>query len=175
MSASANAYHGRRLARLAAVQGLYACSVGHISRDDLLDKHRLYWQSHEMDGLSFENMDQDFFRSLAGGVYDHSSDLNTHIAAHLAPGWKMDRLELVVAHILRCALWELQELDDVPTRTILNEYLEIAHGFCSPQNVSFINGLLDQIAREMRKLDDNNKSEPAPKDHPASSRNHERA
>lgn len=65
--------------------------------------------------------------------------------------WEMERIALVDKNILRFALAEVLYFDDVPSKVIVNEAIEIAHRFSSAEAGGFINGLLDRFIREHRK------------------------
>ena len=57
--------------------------------------------------------------------------------------------------ILRSACFEIHECIDVPPKVIINEYVNISKSFFSEKEPSFINGILDSIAKIYRK-DENN-------------------
>jgi N utilization substance protein B len=40
---------------------------------------------------------------------------------------------------------------DTPRPVVINEALEIARKFSSPESVNFLNGVLDSVARELEK------------------------
>jgi N utilization substance protein B len=63
----------------------------------------------------------------------------------------MDRMASVDRNIMRFAVFELLYRNDIPPAVTINESLEIAKKFSSSEAASFINGLLDKIARESRK------------------------
>ena len=65
---------------------------------------------------------------------------------HLA----VDRL---VRAILLAGAYELAHRPDVPLRVVINEYVEIAHAFYDKGEPSFINSVLDRVARQARPSD----------------------
>ena len=52
-------------------------------------------------------------------------------------------------NILRAAVAELLGFPATPRAVIINEALEIARKFSSPESVQFINGVLDSVGREL--------------------------
>ena len=64
--------------------------------------------------------------------------------------WKVYRLGTVDRNILRIAVFELLIEVDTPTEVILDEAVEIARRFAGERARSFINGVLDVVARSVR-------------------------
>jgi N utilization substance protein B len=52
--------------------------------------------------------------------------------------------------ILRCGSYELIARADVPTGTVINEYLDVADAFYDKREKGFVNGLLDAVAKAVR-------------------------
>jgi transcription antitermination protein NusB len=69
-----------------------------------------------------------------------------------ADNWRMDRMAAVDRNILRGAVAELMAYPATPRAVIINEAIEIAHKFSSPESVHFINGVLDSIGKELEKV-----------------------
>ncbi len=61
----------------------------------------------------------------------------------------MDRMAAVDRNILRAAVAELLGFPATPRAVIINEALEIARKFSSPESVQFVNGVLDSVGREL--------------------------
>ena len=40
--------------------------------------------------------------------------------------------------------------DGPPSRVVINEYLDIAHGFFQGEEPRMVNGMLDRLARDLR-------------------------
>ena len=91
-----------------------------------------------------------FAEELVRGTLTHLDEIDQRIrqaAAH----WKMDRMASVDRNIMRSAVYEILYREDIPPAVTINEALEIAKKYSSAAAVSFINGLLDRIARECGK------------------------
>jgi N utilization substance protein B len=63
----------------------------------------------------------------------------------------MDRMATVDRNVLRSAVAELMSFPSTPRAVVINEALEIARKFSSPESVNFINGVLDSVGRELEK------------------------
>ena len=50
--------------------------------------------------------------------------------------------------MLRCALYELRYMPDIPVAAAINEAVELAKGYDEPETVSFINGILGSYVRD---------------------------
>jgi N utilization substance protein B len=91
-----------------------------------------------------------FSEELVRGTLMHLDEIDQKIrqaAAH----WKMDRMASVDRNIMRSAVYEILYRNDIPPAVTINEALEIAKKYSSAEAVSFINGLLDRIARDCKK------------------------
>jgi N utilization substance protein B len=53
--------------------------------------------------------------------------------------------------ILRAGAYELLARIDVPTATVISEYLDVAKAFYEKRESAFVNGLLDAVAKQVRK------------------------
>jgi N utilization substance protein B len=52
-------------------------------------------------------------------------------------------------NLLRAAVAEMLGFPQTPRPVVINESLEIARKFSSPESVNFINGVLDSIAKDL--------------------------
>lgn len=67
--------------------------------------------------------------------------------------WEADRLATIDIILLKMALCELFEFDNIPVKVTLNEYIDIAKEYSTAKSGDFVNGVLDNIVKEQRKLD----------------------
>ena len=67
-----------------------------------------------------------------------------------AQGWTVDRLPNVDRAILRVAVWELIAQPDVPPAVVMDEAVELAKEYSTEKSSSFVNGVLDSIANQVR-------------------------
>jgi N utilization substance protein B len=63
--------------------------------------------------------------------------------------WRLERMAAVDRNILRAGVAEFLGFPKTPRPVIINEALEIARRFSTPESVQFINGVLDSVARQL--------------------------
>jgi N utilization substance protein B len=63
----------------------------------------------------------------------------------------MERMAAVDRNLLRGAVAELLGFPATPRAVVVNEALEIARKFSSPESVQFVNGVLDSVAHDLEK------------------------
>ena len=79
-----------------------------------------------------------------------SGEIDGLIEGH-AQHWRMERMAAVDRNLMRAAVAELLGFPDTPRAVVINEALEIARKFSSPESVQFINGVLDSVGKELEK------------------------
>ena len=89
----------------------------------------------------------DYIRRLVGGTAEHAAELDGYIAKY-AKGWKFSRIPLVASAIMRVAMYEVLYMPDIPTGAAINEAVEIAKKYETPETVKFINGILGSFSRQ---------------------------
>lgn len=131
----------RRKSREYAVQMLFQADMGRQSADQV---RRTFWAERGVvdDGV------RDFADDIFCTAMDRSGDIDQFIQRH-AQHWRMDRMATVDRNVLRAAVAEFLGFPRTPKPVIINEALEIARKFSSPESVQFINGVLDSVAREL--------------------------
>jgi len=90
-----------------------------------------------------------FAVALVSGVGERREELDGHIA-RLAKDWTVERMPWVDRSILRIAAFELLARPDVPTGVVLSEAVELAKRFSTEEAARFVNGLLSNLARQVR-------------------------
>jgi N utilization substance protein B len=89
-----------------------------------------------------------FARELVAGVAARSAELDLLVGAH-ARNWRVSRMAAVDRNVLRLAVYELCETD-TPVAVVIDEAVDLARRFGSDTSASFVNGILDAVAREVR-------------------------
>jgi N utilization substance protein B len=92
-----------------------------------------------------------FARQLVKGTIDHLEEIDG-IIERAAEHWKIDRMAAVDRNIVRCAVFEILYMSDIPPAVTINEALEIAKKYSSSESIPFINGLLDKVSRESGRI-----------------------
>jgi len=140
----------RSAARLAAVQALYQMDVSGKGVIDALAEFEAFWIGREVEGITFGQAENDFFRDILAGVVRDQRSIDVKVDAALADGWPLARVEAVLRAILRAGTYELMFRKDVPARVVISEYVEIAHSFYGEDEPGLVNAVLDAIARQIR-------------------------
>ncbi len=143
----------RNTAREIAIHLSYELSFTDKTVDELLDE-RLTADSFavlaEEDALYAEapNAKQaEYIRRLVKGVEEHAAELDGYIAKY-AKGWSFSRIPLVASAIMRVAMYEILYMPDIPNGAAINEAVEIAKKYETPETVKFINGILGSFVRQ---------------------------
>ncbi len=131
----------RRKSRELALQMLFQSDMGRQSSDDV---RRTFWAERNTVAADVRGFAEDLFRVAV----DRLGEIDALIVRH-AEHWRMERMAAVDRNILRQSVAELLAYPDTPRAVIINEALEIARKFSSPESVNFINGVLDSIGREL--------------------------
>ena len=92
----------------------------------------------------------EFAADLVKGVRENLDEIDWLISAH-STNWKLTRMAAVDKNILRMAVFELKSCPDIPTKVAINEAVEIAKKYGSSESGAFVNGILDNIAQDIRK------------------------
>ena len=140
----------RSAARLAAVQALYQQEMESTPLATLLHEFHHHRLGATIDGVEYADAEVDFFDDLVKGADARRAELDALIAGRLAEGWSLARLDKPMKAILRAGTYELAARADVPTATVISEYVDVAKAFYDARESGFVNGLLDAIAREVR-------------------------
>ncbi|HEX3652744.1 MAG TPA: transcription antitermination factor NusB [Rhizomicrobium sp.] len=149
MAQLANA--GRHAARLAAVQAIYQME---LTGDDAETVAQEFCE-HRFNKIEHEQGEPDelFFSDLVRGVPHHQVEIDRAIADGLSENWKLQRIDSILRAILRAGIYELVARKDVPTKVVIDEYLDIAHAFFGGDEPAFVNALLDRVARRKRAVE----------------------
>ena len=143
----------RSVAREIAVHFSYELGFTDLTVDQLLDQRltkEAFDQLKEEYGIYGElpNHKQELYiRQLVRGVDEHAAELDGYIGKY-AVGWSFSRISLVAAAIMRVAMYEILYMPEIPASVAINEALEIAKKYESPETTRFMNGILGTFVRE---------------------------
>jgi N utilization substance protein B len=129
----------RRKSRELALQMLFQADMGGQSGDDV---RRTFWRERDNIDADVRGFAEDLFRVAT----DRRSEIDSLIETH-AENWRMERMAAVDRNLLRAAVAELMGFPATPRAVVINEALEIARRFSSPESVQFINGVLDSVGK----------------------------
>jgi N utilization substance protein B len=140
----------RSAARLAAVQALYQQDMEGTPLPRLLKEFHDHRLGATIEDATYHEAERDFFDDIVSGANNRSDDIDGKIAARLAKGWTLERLDRPMRAILRAGTYELLARPDVPVGTVISEYVDVANAFYDKRESGFVNGLLDAIAKQVR-------------------------
>ena len=153
-----NRIRTRTAARVGAVQALFQSEQGGESAEAVIDqfvRHRL----GELPGTGgyeegrVPDADVTLFGRIVRTAVVEQDRLDALIVEALPQEWPIGRLDPVLRALLRAASGELTMQDGPPGRVVINEYLDVAHGFFFGEEPRMVNGLLDAIGRRLRPQD----------------------
>ncbi len=131
----------RRKSREMALQMLFQSDMGKQTADQV---RRTFWAERKGVEQDVRGFADDIFRAGT----DRVDEIDALIEKH-AENWRMDRMATVDRNVLRTAVAEFLAFPKTPRPVIINEALEIARKFSSPESVHFINGVLDSVAKDL--------------------------
>ena len=126
----------RTQAREYALHILYQMDITGDSASAALDR---FWQDNNC-----ETEVRDFAGQLVQGSSENLAEIDTIISRH-SEHWKLYRMAAIDRGILRLATYEILYRNDIPPKATINEALEMAHKYSTPDSGKFINGILDKI------------------------------
>ena len=88
----------------------------------------------------------EFVSALVNTTCDNIENIDECISTN-SKGWKINRIPKVTLAIIRMALAEILYFDDVPDGVAVNEAVELAKKYSTPEDASYINGLLGTVVR----------------------------
>lgn len=108
---------------------------------------------HSLLGTEEETALPAYLETLVQGVCTKQATLDDLIAQHLNQHWSLARLAKTDVTILRMAIFEILDVDNVPGKVAVNEALELAKEYSDERSRRFINGVLSAILREQTTSD----------------------
>ena len=140
----------RSAARLAAVQALYQQEMEGTALARLLDEFHQHRLGATIEDVEYADAEVDFFDDIVRGVDARRDEIDAKIAARLSASWNLPRLDRPMRAILRAGAYELIARPDVPTASVISEYVDVADAFYDKRETGFVNGLLDAVAKDVR-------------------------
>lgn len=131
-------FGGRTLARAQALQLLFQADVNNRTVEEVLSGDY---------AISDGPLDP-YGQELALGVDSRRYAIDAVIRASSA-SWSLSRMPIVDRNILRLALYEMVEEDDITVAVAIDEAVELAKAFGTDESPRFINGVLGSIAADV--------------------------
>lgn len=82
------------------------------------------------------------------GIFENKTRIDELILA-AAENWTISRMAVVDRNIMRVAVFEMLNCEDIPHKVSINEAVEISKTFADKDSSRFINGVLDRVKRNL--------------------------
>ena len=96
-----------------------------------------------------EKEDLDFMKELFQYTISNDEEM-LKLIADKTKNWEADRIAIVDMQLMKMALCEIMMFPQIPVKVSINEYLELAKIYSTPNSHGFINGVLDKIQIDLR-------------------------
>lgn len=133
----------RRKSRIIAMQLLYQIQLTDAPVTDVIN---LFWRNHKT-----EPELRPFAEMLVQNTTANLEVIDSVIQA-TSKKWKLHRMPVVDISILRCATYEILYCEDIDAAISINEAVEIAKTYSTPDSPKFVNGILDSIRKQQLKM-----------------------
>jgi transcription antitermination protein NusB len=133
----------RRKSRELVLQMLFQADMGKQTVDHV---RHTFWAEHTTTSAEVRGFAEDLFRVAT----DRVAEIDKLIESH-AEHWRMERMAAVDRNLLRAGVAEFLGYPETPPAVVINEAIEIARKFSSPEAVQFVNGVLDSVAKDLAK------------------------
>ena len=130
----------QKRARRRALQAIYQWQITHQDAEEILH------QFHEVQDLS--QVDVAHFERLLRGVINDEERLIEALEPFLDR--PMDQVSVMERVVLMIGAWEMLDCPEMPFRVVLDESVDLARRFGSEQGHSYVNAVLDKVARKWR-------------------------
>jgi len=100
--------------------------------------------------------DEDFSKILLRKVILNHKEYREMIEKY-SKNWDIDRIAFVDILLMQMAIAEVIEIQSIPIKVTLNEYLELSKFYSTPKSNVFINGILDKIIIQLKEENKINK------------------
>jgi len=142
----------RTSARELAVRLCYCISENPIDAVELLSQvfDEQYYATLKTEDKLYKEIPDDvqkkYITDLVMGVWEHLAELDGYIEKY-AVGWKFGRIPRTAVAIMKVAMYEVLYMPDIPNKAAINEAVELAKHYESPEMVPFVNGVLGSFVR----------------------------
>jgi N utilization substance protein B len=149
----------RTASRVAAVQALFQSEQAQDNPETVIDqfvRHRLGEPPGDTrQGGGFEEgrvpeAQVPLFARIVRAAVAQQDTLDGMLTDALPPDWPLARIDPVLRALMRAGAAELAMRDGPPAKVVINEYLDVAHGFFTGDEPRMANGVLDRLARLLR-------------------------
>jgi N utilization substance protein B len=133
----------RRRGREVALQMLFQLDASDVSPNEV----KLLYRTCFAEGSLPDSFSIELFDAVSGQLTEIDA-----VIAQSSQNWRIERMSCVDRNILRIGISEIVNANEIPTRVAINEAVELAKRYGTKESPSFVNGILDRVARDKLKL-----------------------
>jgi len=133
----------RKKARRYAVQGIYQWQLSGNPIKDI--------ELQFLETINAKKVDIEYFQEILVNTLSGITEIDEQIVPILDR--ELEEVNPVELAILRLACYELMSRIDVPYKVVINEALELTKTFGAQEGHKFVNGVLDKLAKQTRKME----------------------
>jgi N utilization substance protein B len=138
-----DAKSARRRAREFALQGLYEWLLNRTDAGAV--------DAHVREQEGFDKCDRGHFDLLLHGTIREAGAIDAALAAHIDR--KVELLSPIEHAALMIGTFELMRCIEIPYKVAINEAVELAKSFGGTDGHKYVNGVLDKVAAEVRRIE----------------------
>jgi N utilization substance protein B len=131
----------RRKAREETLRILYRLEFDNKPLEETLNQ---YWEDKKTSQATRE-----YSNWLVNGIISHKKKIDT-IIQNASEHWRLSRMALIDRNILRMAVFEFLQEENIEPAVIINEAIEIAKAYSGEEAAAFVNGVLDAIRKNLK-------------------------
>jgi N utilization substance protein B len=131
----------RRKSRELTLQMLFQLDMG---KQDAEQVRTTFWRERK----DLDDKVREFADELFRIASERGEEIDKLIERN-AEHWRMERMAAVDRNLLRTGVAEFLGFPDTPRPVVINEALEIARRYSTPESVQFVNGVLDSVAKDL--------------------------
>ena len=134
----------RKTAREEAMKLVYEMEITKSQPDEVL---KSYYENLEK---PIDDEEEKYISEVINGISVKTAEIDSYISKYLK-GWSINRIAKVDLAIMRIAVYEMLNRNDVPCAVAVNEAVEIAKKYAGDTSPSYINGVLANVMKEISK------------------------
>ena len=123
---------------------LFQLEAAKISSSDVVNSYKDYFGEGPLPDEFAINL----FMAVAESI-----EKIDEIVVSVSDNWRLERMSRVDRNILRMGTHELTADEEIPPLVVINEAVELAKRFGTEESPAFVNGILDRIAKDARRLE----------------------
>ncbi|MGL5615600.1 MAG: transcription antitermination factor NusB [Sarcina sp.] len=132
----------RKKSREYLIQLVYQMGITGDSAKEVFD---IFMEDEE---INKDNLDLEYIKRALVIIAENKEDIEEKINNQLV-NWKLNRIAKVNLAILKVAVYEMIYREDIPAKVSINEAIELCKKYSEEKSISFINGVLDKIYKNL--------------------------